>query len=418
MELKVISITEYKEKIQSLHSVAFQQSEYHAKKLENDGWKVECIEAIDDSGVYAVAMLTYIPLMKIFKYCYIPRGFLADYHDLHKMKSFVAKLRAYLKSKNVVYLEIDPEIDLQERDKNGDVIKGGFNNFDIVQNLVNSGFIHLPLKQGYDLSKECRWCSILDLRNKSKDDIFKEFSYSTRQDIRGSEKYCVKVRELSANELEILDSMEKQTSERHNFDGFTLKYYEDLYTFYGSEHVKTLFSYLDLNAYKDKIQSEFIKIKNDIKTTKMFLVENPGNVKKEKRLKTDEEYYNSLSKKLNQIDVLNKQYGNEVPLACCLFIKYSNQIIYLVGSSNYEQRVFKGPYAIQWHMIQEAIDEGYDFYNFYGISGYFEKNQEGYGVFDYKRGYNATVHEYLGNFILPSKSLIFSFYNKIKKVIH
>ena len=59
-------------------------------------------------------------------------------------------------------------------------------------------------------------------------------------------------------------------------------------------------------------------------------------------------------------------------------------------------------------MIQEAIDEGYDLYNFYGISGYFRKDEEGYGVFDYKRGYNAVVREYIGNFILPCKPFIFN----------
>ncbi len=97
----------------------------------------------------------------------------------------------------------------------------------------------------------------------------------------------------------------------------------------------------------------------------------------------------------------------EVPLACCLFIKYGHEIVYLVGSSNYEQRDFRGPYAIHWHMIQEAIKEGYDFYNFYGISGYFEPGKEGYGVFDFKRGFNAIVHEYIGNFILPCKTIHF-----------
>ena len=130
-----------------------------------------------------------------------------------------------------------------------------------------------------------------------------------------------------------------------------------------------------------KMQSEFDKTSKDIEKTKAFLEANPGNVKKEKRLKTDEEYYNSLQKKLSHIEELKQQYGKEIPLACCLFVKYGHQIVYLVGSSNYEHRVFRGPYAIQWKMIQEAMDEGYDLYNFYGISGYFNKGEEGFGVF-------------------------------------
>ena len=301
-------------------------------------------------------------------------------------------------------------------DKDGNIVEGGFNNFDVVENLKSSGFVQLPLTQGYDLNKECRWCSSLDLRNKTADDIFKEFSYTTRQDVRSAQKYCVNVRKLNVNELDILDSMEQETSKRHNFHAFDLNYYKELYEFYGDDHVETWLSYLDLDQYSSKIQKEYDKTLKDIEKTKTFLESNPGNVKKEKRLKTDEEYYNSLKKKLNQISGLRNEYGEIVPLACCLFLKYSNQIIYLVGSSNYEQRVFRGPYAIHWNMIQEAIEEGYEYYNFYGISGLFEPEQEGYGVFDFKRGFNAVVHEYIGNFILPCKPFIFKIYNNLKHI--
>ena len=354
--------------------------------------------------------------MKIFKYWYISRGFIANYKDKNKLESFVSELKKYLKNKNIVYLETDPEIDLQQRDKDGNIVEGGFNNFDIVENLKSAGFIQLPLTQGYNLNKECRWCSSLDLRNKTADEIFKEFSYTTRQDVRSAQKYCVKVRKLGVDELHILDSMEQETSKRHNFHGFDLNYYKELYEFYGNDHVETWLSYLDLDQYALKIQAEFDKTQKDIAKTKTFLEQNPGNVKKEKRLKTDEEYYNSLKKKLNQISDLKNEYGNTVPLACCLFLKYSNQIIYLVGSSNYDQRVFRGPYAIHWHMIQEAIEEGYEQYNFYGISGLFKPEEEGYGVFDFKRGFNAVVHEYIGNFILPCKPLIFKIYNNLKHI--
>ena len=272
------------------------------------------------------------------------------------------------------------------------------------------------MKPGYDISKECRWVSVLNLKGKTKEEIFKEFSYQTRQDIRTYEKYCVKTRVLNEDQLDVLDEMEKETSERQDFEAMSLDYYKDLYKFYGKSHIETVLSYLDLDAYAIKMQSEFDKTSKDIEKTKAFLEQNPGNVKKEKRLKTDEEYYNSLLKKLSHIEELKQEYGKEIPLACCLFVKYGHQIVYLVGSSNYEHRVFRGPYAIQWKMIQEAIDEGYDLYNFYGISGYFHKDEEGYGVFDYKRGYNAVVREYIGNFILPCKPFIFKIYNNLKHI--
>ena len=302
------------------------------------------------------------------------------------------------------------------RDKDGNVVENGFNNYDVVENLKSAGFLQLPLKQGYDLSKECRFCSSIDLRGKTSDEIFNEFSSATRRNTRTAQKYNVHIRTLNVDQLHILDSMEKETSARQDFEAMSLDYFKNLYAFYGENHVETLLSYLDLDEYEQKIKKEYNTTLKSIEKTKTFLEKNPGNEKKEKRLKTDETYLDSLEKKISHIQELKDTYGKEVPLACCLFIKYGHEIVYLVGSSNYEQRDFRGPYAIHWHMIQEAIQEGYDFYNFYGISGYFEPGQEGYGVFDFKRGYNAVVHEYIGNFILPCKPFIFKIYNKLKHI--
>ena len=416
MRINTINIQQYSEYLDTVDSAVFQQSKYHAKKFEHDGWTVEFIQASQEKEVYATCMLAYLPLMKVFKYCYVARGFLADYKDKDKLVKFTSSLKQYLKKKNVVYLETDPEIDLVQRDKDGNVVENGFNNYDVVENLKSGGFLQLPLKQGYDLSKECRFCSSIDLRGKTSDEIFNEFSSATRRNTRTAQKYNVHIRTLNVDQLHILDSMEKETSARQDFEAMSLDYFKNLYTFYGEEHVETLLSYLDLDEYEQKIKKEYNTTLTSIEKTKAFLEKNPGNEKKEKRLKTDETYLDSLEKKISHIQELKDTYGKEVPLACCLFIKYGHEIVYLVGSSNYEQRDFRGPYAIHWHMIQEAIQEGYDFYNFYGISGYFEPGKEGYGVFDFKRGYNAVVHEYIGNFILPCKPFIFKIYNKLKHI--
>ncbi len=385
MRIDTINIQQYSEYLDTVDTAVFQQSPFHAKKFEHDGWTVEFIQACQEKEVYATCMLAYLPLMKVFKYCYVARGFLADYKDRDKLVKFTSSLKQYLKKKNVVYLEIDPEIDLVQRDKDGNVVENGFHNYDVVDNLKSAGFLQLPLKQGYDLSKECRFCSSIDLRGKTSDEIFNAFSSATRRNTRTAQKYNVHIRKLNVDQLHILDSMEKETSARQDFEAMSLDYFKNLYRFYGEDHVETLLSYLDLDEYEQKIKKEYNTTLTSIEKTKVFLEKNPGNEKKEKRLKTDETYLDSLEKKISHIQELKETYGKEVPLACCLFIKYGHEIVYLVGSSNYEQRDFRGPYAIHWHMIQEAIKEGYDFYNFYGISGYFEPGKEGYGVFDFKR---------------------------------
>ena len=413
MTLKTIASNEYEAFLNTYPYQTFLQSSYEGNKMQHDGWSVEYLGYFEKEEMKACCMVSMIPLMKVFKYAYISRGFVADYTNRSLLQSFVSELKQYLASLKVVYLEIDPTIPYQERDMDGNIVEGGFNNFEIVENLKSCGFIHQEMKQGYDPTKQCRWISGIDLKGKTKDEIFSEFSYMTRQDVRTSQKFQVEVRELSYDELHILDEMEQQTSEHQGFEATPLSYYQGLYEFFPGM-VKTLYAYMNLNKYGNKIFTELEKLEKSIADTKAFLEKNPNSTKKMKRLKTDEEYYNSLMKKSKNISSLKETYGDEVPLACCLFIEYGKEVVYLVGASNYDCRNFKGPYAVQWTMIQEAIEKGFDFYDFYGISGLFNEGDEGYGVFDYKRGYNAKVVEYIGNFILPVKEKTYKLYKTIK----
>ena len=63
------------------------------------------------------------------------------------------------------------------------------------------------------------------------------------------------------------------------------------------------------------------------------------------------------------------------------------------------------------------LDENkYKVYNFYGISGNFDKDNERYGVFDFKKGFNATVDELIGEFDLPISKFWYFLYTQAFKI--
>ena len=210
--------------------------------------------------------------------------------------------------------------------------------------------------------------------------------------------------------------MEKKTSQRHNFTGFNMKFYENVIDAFKEDNIFLPYAYLDIKAYHNRISSEHERLKKKVEETEEILKTNPS-VKKQKKLKTDLEYLTSLEKKLNGVMEMHDKYGGELPLAAAFFLKYRDQMYYLVGASEYEFRTYKGPYAIQWYMMRKAKELGCTRYNFYGISGYFKEGEEGYGVFDFKRGFNAVVEEYIGNFILPVKPAVYKLYRMLKKQI-
>ena len=164
--------------------------------------------------------------------------------------------------------------------------------------------------------------------------------------------------------------------------------------------------------YEQSLETEKEPLEKEISELHVFLEKNPNSKKKQNRLKVAMEYYESLQKKSEEITKLREKYDKEVPLAGSMFVKFGREVVYLYSGMDYQFRTFRGAYAIQWAMIQQAIDEGYSYYNMLGISGFFKKGEDGYGVFDFKRGFNAVVVELVGNFILPLHTMLFDVYKK------
>lgn len=413
MKLKTITKDEYSNLIEAMNRADFLQSVQQGNKMQGDGYEVEYFKAEENGELMVLAMLVIIPFGKIMRYCYIPRGFLCDYHDENRVVEFTFLLKNYLKKKNVVYMEIDPPIILKERDRNGDIVEGGIDNSDVVKILKDAGYEQLPLKKGYDSYRQCRFVSVLDLKGKSEDEVFSSFMPMTRHNIRNSLKNCVHVRLLERDEVHILKDLVDKSGQKQNFETLPLEFYEKKYEYFGN-HVQSYEAYLNVKEYMQKTEEGIVKEEENIRRAKESLAENPHSRNSKHRLIIAQSNLESLHKRQKEAEEIAENYPEEVPLAAAMFIFYGRQVYYLASGSDEKYRSFKAPYALQWNIIQKAVREGYERYNFYGISGCFRPGEEGYGVFDFKRGFNAVVEEYIGNFILPVKPLMYRLCKTVK----
>ena len=75
-----------------------------------------------------------------------------------------------------------------------------------------------------------------------------------------------------------------------------------------------------------------------------------------------------------------------------------------------------GPYEMHWHMINYCFDNGYDRYNFYGLSGDFTENSEDYGVYRFKRGFNVKIEELIGDFYKPINKVKYWLFNTLDRI--
>ena len=60
--------------------------------------------------------------------------------------------------------------------------------------------------------------------------------------------------------------------------------------------------------------------------------------------------------------------------------------------------------------IMDAYSMGFKYCNFYGITGDFDPKGKYYGIYEFKKGFNGNVIEYIGEFDLK----VTNFYNIYK----
>lgn len=340
------------------------------------------------------------------KYYYAQRGPLLDYNDEELLAFFTKNMKKYIKKHHGYIFRIDPTIVYKERDINGSVVEGGVNNEKIVNSLKKLGYKHQGFFKDFDYSKQVRWIFCLDIQDKTEDEIFKNMRQNHRNIIKKTEKFSIEIKELSYEELPIYKKITEDTCERKHFADKSIEYYQTMYNTFGKKkEAKFLVAYLNTARYLDNLNNE---LEVETKKYEKALEQNKQSGKT-KELKVTIE---SLKKRKQEAQELLKE-GDLIPLSAALFILYKDEIYYLSSGSYKKYMNFYAQYAIQWHMIKYGIKNKFRIYNFYGITGNFDRKDPEYGIYEFKKGFNGRVIEYIGDFELPVTP-----YYYINKFIH
>ena len=250
-------------------------------------------------------------------------------------------------------MHIEPYYELIERDRYGEVVKDGFNHQKALENLKNAGLIRLAH------SDEPKYSFVLEIKNRTTEQIFSEMKRNTRNHIRKAEKMGVKVRELKREELNILKQITESTSARRGFTDRPLSYYQEMY---------------DLFYPRNEI--------------KFFVAE-----------------------------------ANGIPMSAAMFMLVGNEVVYLFSGSYEEyMHDYNAQYLIQWEIIKYAAKHGFSRYNFYGINSLPGQSPKDEGIYTFKKGFTSDdtgrVIEFIGTFeapIIPSIYHLHSFLMRIRR---
>lgn len=407
MNIEELESNEYEEYISKNKYTTFYQKEYWGKLKKDGGWNYKLVGMKKNNKIVGATLLLFKNLPLGLKLFYSPRGFLIDYNDEELLKEFVLEIKEYVKKENGFILKIDPYVEYKTRDIDGNIVEGGVDNSKVVENLKKLGFKHYGFNK--DISKELqpRWMYVLDLKGKTEDEIFSNFSKHYRKTIRRTEKQGLVVERISKDKLMDYKKIMEHTSSRRDFIDRPYSYYENMYDKIGENLIINV-CYLDTNLGINKFKDEIKKIEGyqDIK---------------DYHLKDIEDY----KKKIELYESYQTKYGDKIPLAGTMSIVCGKEYLNLFGGAYEEFMHYDAQYLIKWHTMKEALNLGCEIYNFYGISGNFEKeNNDMYGVYEFKRGFGGRVVELIGEFdLIISKpkyclyNFMFKTYKTVKKII-
>lgn len=376
------------------------------KLRKKRSWNVNYVGVKENNIICGAAMLlSRKNKLNMYEF-YSPRGYLLDYNNKELLEFFTKEVSKYIKRKRGYILRIDPYIINRERDINGDVVESGINNKTIIDHLKKIGFKKVPTKNNEQVS----WMFSLDLSNKTEADILNNMKANTRNIIRKAEKYGIKIKEISYNELSKFNHILKSTAERRHFKSRNKEYYEDMYKLFSPKNeIKYYISELNIPDYIECLEKECSEKKEKLT--------NP-NIKKTRKEELEKDLI-SLTKKIEEAkDIKNKTKSDIITLSGSMFMLIHPEVIYL-SSGNYEEYLkFNSQYLLQWELIKYGIKNGFKKHNFYGIPENINKHPDNYGIYEFKKGFNGIVEELIGEYELPISIYyyLFKFINKLKEV--
>ncbi|MDU9341256.1 aminoacyltransferase [Staphylococcus coagulans] len=366
----------------------------------------------DKDKVIAGCLFTEARVIKFFKYFYSHRGPVMDFHNTELVTFFFENLTQYLKKQNCLFTLVDPYMVINKYNADGEIIAS--HHYETFKTTLEGlGYQHQGYSIGYHPLSQIRWLSVLDLKDKTEADLLKAMQYQTRRNIKKTEEMHVQVEELSIDETERFFKLFKMAEEKHGFSFRDLDYFKEMQKIYKNSALKI--ATINLKDYLSTLTTQQQSITETLTLAEEKLEENPNSKKQKSKVQDLRQRLQSSNKKIERIQSLIESDGEVLDLAAALYIYNNHEMYYLSSGSNPKYNEFMGAYKLQWEMIKFSLDHHIDRYNFYGVTGDFSKDAEDYGVQQFKKGFNAHVEEYIGDFVKPIKKNWYFIYKLLNR---
>lgn len=422
MKLITLSEKEFKKFADKSTQISFYQTSEWANLKKKNGWVPHFLGLKNDEKIIGASLILSKKIKPINKNLfYAPRGFLIDYTDKELLSTWTKELKKYIRENKGIFVKIDPYIEYQERDNEGQIVKHGRNNYLAHKNLKELGYKHF----GFNLMQETlqpRWMHVIDTKGLTLEEVNAKMDSKTRQILRKNERCGITVREIEKDELKTFKEIMQKTSDRREFIDRPFSYYESMWdSLHDSGILKILIGEIDFNIYEKNTIEELEQNKKELED-RIYKHDNNLLHMNEKKYKNsnklNEDAIKRLESDLEKINNYKKEFGEKQVLGGILFLIYGNEVLSLLGGTLDNVMNFKSAYNIHYAGIKYAVENKYNRYNFYGITGIFDPKNPLYGLYLFKKSFGGHVVELNGEYNLVISKPWYFIYNVAFNTYH
>lgn len=381
---------------------------------EKEGYPVVLLGVKENDRVIAASLFSKIPSYGSYIY-YSNRGPVLDIHHRELIDFYFSNLDSYLKRHQALSVKVDPYWVYRKYDKDVNYKEEEGSHDELIEWMTALGYTHGGFTRGYT-DTQVRWMSVLYLDGETPESLMKHFDSQRKRNIKKAEKFGVKVRYLKPDEIDRFLKLYRETEERTGFIARDDDYFRNFANNYGNKVIMPL-AYIDLEEYIETLTKEQQTLMQRLE--QMESRPQPSD-KQLKKVEETKQLVSNLNKNIHEAQQLMTTDGKVLDLAAGMFFENNFEVNYFSGGSSNRYSQFMGPYAMHWHMINYSLNHKFSRYNFYGVSGEFDESGEDYGVYRFKRGFNAQIEELVGDFtktINPSKQWLVKAADKAKRQV-
>lgn len=396
--------------------ISFVQSPENQRIMQEQGSETFLLGFFEQKKMLGAGLFTIKKVLKILKFAHCNQGplLLTELENSpQEVAQIIAALRKFFARKNVFKVILTPNLELNQRDIDGEIVAKNINQ-KWLKTFANAG-LKWEKPSGELINGVGRFFFAKDLRDiKNEADLLKSFDQKTRNLVRKSEKMQVEIREISdKKDLLIFKKIMESTAARRGFRDRNLCYYESLQKNF-AERAKIFLAGVDPKKARAKIAEDLRRKKHERENFAKKFPDFARDKKLKNQSKILDEEIAILEKR--EREILELKTEKFVPMSAAIFLNYGGEVTYLFSGSYAKYMQFAASYAVQFAAQKWAIKCGAKTYNFYGTTGKFSGSSDD-GVYVFKKGFGGKVVEQVGNFEIiarPAANLLYKFANFLR----